>query len=243
MTNPRFYVIVSSRLWSYNSGLGPRCKGGNSKTSFVEGKGQHESKTILSQVIHMEIALTGWGWGAVSAQPMLALSSLLSENWPPPTAGVYPWSHVDTHEMKSPSPAAISLVIGDLVRQILAPRNQALSRRSSTAGFSWELEETWGVKGKCVCPSEENSKGSQAAEREWSWYTRKSYNEEQYGSREGIESYFWPQWPLLRLHPATSCLWLLRQHYVSPKFWQVPLFVCLSYFGQVSDSVSLKVRH
>lgn len=90
MTNPRFYVIVSSRLWSYNSGLEPRCKGGNSKTSFVEGKGQHESKTILSQVIHMEIALTGWGWEVVSAQPMLALSSLLSENWLLPQQGYTP---------------------------------------------------------------------------------------------------------------------------------------------------------
>ena len=110
--------------------------------------------------------------------------SLFPPLWklPPPTPGVYPWSHVYTHEMKSPSPAAISLVTGDLVKQILAPRNQALSRWSPTEGFSWELEETWGVKGtvfgKCVCPSEENSKGSQAAEREeWSWYTRKSYNE------------------------------------------------------------------
>ena len=84
MTNPRFYAIVSSRLWSYNSGLGPRCKGGHSKTSFVEGKGQHESKTILSQVIHMVISLTGQGGGAVSAQPILALSSLLSENCPLP---------------------------------------------------------------------------------------------------------------------------------------------------------------
>ena len=176
MTNPRFYVIVSSRLWSDNSGLGLRCKGGNSKTSFVEGKGQHDSKTILSQVIHTEISLTGRGGGAASAQPMLSLSPL----WklPPPTAGVYPWSHVYTHEMISPSPAAISLVRGDLVKQILAPRNQAPAGPSSTEGVSRELEETRGVKGtvlgKCVCPSEEDSKGSQASARGgWRWCTGK----------------------------------------------------------------------
>lgn len=150
---------------------------------------------------------------------MFYLPFPLSENCPLPQQGG-PWSHVYTSEMNSTGPGATSLDPGDVVKQILAPRNRALLRLGPwQGGFQLRTQEAWGVEGPSgLSPWTEVCKRNrrvQAAERgNGSWYPRKSYNEVQQGSREGTE---------LPLTPVTCQTLVLKASLGSALLYFLPL--------------------